>query len=277
MKTLQSTLGILILLIAFSSCIKEKLNPIDEITKMADIDLLEKSAKDNLKQLKTTGSVEVAWKGEEKSSEMGSQPENLRAFFQFNAHEATGNIPAKGDVTFTVTDEFQTLHREITATVQDVKIDPVSHKAWFLAVVVSDTKDCNIGSGNEGGEGHDSGCSGGDESEGGCADETNHDGGCAHDSTDDGGCADGGDDDGGCSGFDSGSMGNGEKGNPLSGKNCRIGQLVFVKIHDQSTPGSIADGIAWKWFASSTTFNMEQEPKSLCKKKIIAGNVVIHD
>lgn len=81
MKTLKSTLGIIILLIAFSGCIKEKLNPFGGVTKKADIDLLDRSSKDIVKQLKTTGSVEVTWKGGEKSSEKGNQPKISELFF----------------------------------------------------------------------------------------------------------------------------------------------------------------------------------------------------
>jgi len=37
-------------------------------------------------------------------------------------------------------------------------------------------------------------------------------------------------------------------GNPTSGKNCRIGQILAVKIHDVDSPGMNEDGITWKWF-----------------------------
>lgn len=103
-------------------------------------------------------------------------------------------------------------------------------------MVISDTKDCNRGTGNDVGEESDSGCSYKDETAGGCADETSHNGGCSHVSSDEGGCTDEGDDDGGCFGSDSGSMGNSQMCNPLSRKNCRLGQLIFVKIHDQVHP-----------------------------------------
>jgi len=253
---------------------------------------------------KATGSVEFIWKGGEKGGEMGNKPENLLAFFEFVAQEPTATQPAKGEIIYTVTKMDTTLHREIRAEVFDVLVDNVGNKAWFIGRVVSDTKGC----GGNGSGGHETGCSdSGHTDEGGCGDDTSHDGGCSHDETDEGGCGDDtthdeggcGDDtthdEGGCSGDTSdeghtggmggepggsGAPGGADKGNPLSGKNCRIGQLIVVKVHDVSTPGADGDGLTWKWFSPDGSFvpatdNIPYWPH-LCKKTIIAGNLVIH-
>ena len=71
-----------------------------------------------------------------------------------------------------------------------------------------------------------------------------------------------------------------EKGNPLSGKNCRLGQIIAVKLHDGGTPGTNGDGITWKWFnpespGTPAIDNCDEWPH-LCKKTILAGNLVIH-
>ncbi len=78
-----------------------------------------------------------------------------------------------------------------------------------------------------------------------------------------------------------GPGGNGsDKGNPLSGKNCRLGQLIAVKLHDGGTPGTNGDGITWKWFdpASASAPSIEgcNTWTDLCKKTIIGGNLVVH-
>jgi hypothetical protein len=98
-------------------------------------------------------------------------------------------------------------------------------------------------------------------------------GGCTHDETDEGGCSDSDD--------HAGTTGSDGKGNPLSGKNCRIGQILALKTHDIGTPGISNDRITWKWFDPGnypTTQEMSVEPAivHLCKKEIIEGNVVIH-
>lgn len=310
MKNLQLVIFILLFVPGMFGCVEEP-------DFSGNNDLGEIYLKGADKAMKTTGSVEIVWKGGGKgngmggdmSGEMGNQPENLRAFFEFDAHEATANSGAKGNVLFLVTDQDSTVHREIKATVVNVNIDPTQGKAWFYAQVISDSKGCNGGPG-----GHETGCSGDDHTDGGCGDDTSHDGGCSHDTTDEGGCTDdhsdgstctdghtdeGGctddhsdgstctdehTDEGGCSGsdmgneggMDQGSTGGTGMGNPLSGKNCRIGQFILVKVHDLSTPGALEDGLAWKWFAPETTFDLSIEPKKLCKKTIIEGNVFIH-
>jgi hypothetical protein len=62
----------------------------------------------------------------------------------------------------------------------------------------------------------------------------------------------------------------------VSGKDPRVGQVVVIKVHDIGTPGTAGDGITWKWFAAGTVVDMLVEPKCLCKKDIIGGNLVVH-
>jgi hypothetical protein len=159
--------------------------------------------------------------------------------------------------------------------------------------------------------GHDGGCSGGDgddHTDGGCSNpdhgDTDHtDGGCSnpdHTDTDhtdggcsgtdhtDGGCTDPDHSGGGCSGSDHtggspgdhGSGGDSGMGNPLKGKNCRVGQIIAVKCHDDGTPAIYGDGITWKWFSAEgsfvpSIFNTSDWPH-LCKKTILEGNIMIH-
>ena len=129
---------------------------------------------------------------------------------------------------------------------------------------------------------HEGGCSGShDTPEGADSSDSSHDGGCSHDdgtTTDEGGCShdDGSThDDGGCGGDSgsSGSHGGSDKGG--KGKECRVGQYIIVKIHDKGSPGT-EDGIAWKWYESIDGFAIEDEPKKLCKKTILAGNLAVH-
>lgn len=154
--------------------------------------------------------------------------------------------------------------------------------------------------------GHDGGCSGSDGTDhsGGCSDNdgTDHtDGGCSNpdhstgdhttggcsgsDGTDhsDGGCSnpdhsDGSHTDGGCSGSDHSGGGSGDTGGNVKGKHCRIGQIIAVKCHDGSTPGTNGDGITWKWFSADNAPDIT-DPGSwphLCKKSILEGNIKIH-
>jgi len=276
MKTFKSTLLIFLLVFGIISCDDDLITTDYDLANiMVNPELLTMPQKAKMK--KATGSVEIIWKGGKKGSDMGNQPENLRAFFDFNANEDNKNT-GKGEVVFRVTAQDLTIHREIRANVLDVNFD-IENRSWFVARVISDSKGCN---GGPGGEGHESGCSG--EDDGGCGDDTEHDGGCTDEhTTDEGGCADTHTDEESCSGSDAGAeggkpevTGSEGKGNPLSGKNCRIGQLIIVKVHDKATPGAAGDGLTWKWFAPEYDYNISLEPTSLCKKTIIGGNLVVH-
>ncbi len=305
----KSTLVILLLIIGTTSCNEEL---IILAPNAADYVLENETLKAATTLKKATGSVEIIWKGGGKKSEMGNQPENLRAFFEFNAQENQKAPYSKGEIVFKVTSQDLTLHREIKANVFGVKIDTDQKKAWIVARVNSDSKGCNGGGSNDGHESgcsdehtddggcsddtsHDSGCShdetdeGGctdDHDDGGCSDDTSHDSGCSHDETDEGGCTDDHEDGESCSGAQpgddsehgSGSSGMGEKGNPVSGKNCRLNQIIVVKVHDVSTPGKDGDGLTWKWFLEENAPDIENYKNwaHLCKKEIIGGNLVVH-
>jgi len=227
---------------------------------------------------KATGSLELEWKGGKKGSDQGNQPEDLLTYIEFNAKGATTNNGPKGEVVYSVKNPDMTLHREIKADVVGVEVNDDTNKAWIVALIVSDSKVCNDVDLEE----HESGCSDADNGEGGCSDDngSSHDGGCSHDEgdTSDDGCShdegDTGDD--GCSHDESGT----ENGHQLSGKNCRLGQLIAIKIHDGGTPGTNGDGITWKWFDADASWvpsikNIEDWPH-LCKKTIIGGNLVVH-
>jgi len=291
MKTLKTTFIILLIIIGMISCEKSDTFSSFEMSDGSDY-LSYMNLKGDKKLPMATGSVEFLWKGGDKGKDMGNKPENLLAFFSFNAHEGSSAKAPKGEIIYLVTNPDLTPHREIRAVITGVEI--VGTFGYFVGMVISDTKGC-IGNGDGG---HDSGCS--DEG-GGCGDETDgHDGGCSEGGTDEGGCSDGGTDEGGCSdgGSDEGGCsdggtgeeGNGSEtgsgspggsmGNPLSGKNCRLGQIIAVKVHDLGSPG-IQDGLTWKWFDPEADFVPEAENFNawphLCKKIIVGGNIVVHN
>ena len=351
MKPLKKILALLLVLGWTAGCDMETISPLKEISDIdAQLDLENAHAK-NLDLMKATGSIQFLWKGgpKGKSPDMGNQPDERLAFFDFNAHEGFMDIPPKGDIVFWVAKTDSTVTREIKAEVTGVHIDPINKKGFIVATVVSDTKGCagdgqgghgggcsdshdDGGCGGDDGTTHDDGGCGGDDGtthdDGGCShddtggtDTTHDDGGCSHDDTggtdtthDDGGCShddtgdtgdtgdshdggcshDSGDDtshdDGGCSGSSGGSTDHGsggtDMGNPLSGKYCRTGQVIVVKVHDMATPGiddpatpeNEGDGISWKWFAADNAPLIEDyaDWKHLCKKTIVEGNLVVH-
>ena len=297
MKTVKLLSTVLLCSIVLFGC---ENNPISPQEGMLDGDLnyqlssIEKNANKGIK-FKATGFVEIEWKGAAKGGEMGNKPEALLTFFDFNASKKDDNAEARGEIAYLVLETDLSPHREIRAEVKGLHIDKVSHKAWIIGNVISDSKGC-LGNGSGG---HDSGCAddhtdGGcsdDHTDGGCSDDhtdggcsgddTSHDSGCSHDDTDaEGGCSDGSHEE-----TDHGGMGgNGgsesDKGNPLSGKNCRLGQIIAVKLHDGGTPGTDGDGITWKWFdpenLSAPCIEEWNAWPHLCKKTIIGGNLVIH-
>ena len=279
MKLLKTFSAICLMLIISSGCDMEQIIPGTGLTDdMFNVDA-KKGAKAKENPLKVTGSVELLWKGADKGSKKGNKPEELLTFLDIVAIEGTVNKDPKGEIVYTVLETDLSLHREIIAEVLEVKIaldDENRKRAWVVAMVVSDSKGCA----GDGHSGHDDACGGSSD------DDTSHDGGCSHDDSDDGGCSDDHTDDGGCSGSDSGtdthggSPGGEDKGNPMSGKNCRTGQIIVLKMHDGGSPGMSRDGITWKWFDPNALFvpgmgNISSWPH-LCKKVIIGGNIVVH-
>jgi len=297
MKTLKLFSAICLMLIITSACDESQIIPgtglTDEVFNMD----AKKGAKVKQKALKVTGSVDLTWKGGDKGSDKGNKPGDLLTFLDIYAHEGTDQEDPKGEIMYTVLETDYSLHREIIANVLDVFIDAEGKKARVIAVVISDSKGCG-GNGSSGHDdscggssddpsSHDGGCSDDHTDEGGCSDDTHTDeGGCSDDThTDDGGCSDDTHtDEGGCSGSDTGSDSHGgspggaDKGNPMSGKNCRTGQIIALKTHDGGSPGRSNDGIHWKWFAlgDEPDINNFFEWKKLCKKEIIGGNIVVH-
>jgi len=279
MRTFKSTFVLLLLIIGTVACNEDLTNFAPD----GAIDSYENEMLKAAKYKKATGSVEIEWMGGGKKSEMGNQPENLRAFFALNAQETKMAPYSKGEIVFQVTDQDLILHREIKANVFGVKVDTDQKKAWIVARVFSDTKGCN---GEDGSDGHDSGCSDEHTDDGGCSDDHTDEGGCSDDHTDEGGCTDEHTDGESCadshtdieSDHASGSKGSAGKGNPLSGKNCRLNQIIVIKVHDVGTPGIAGDGLTWKWFMEETAPKIEAYSswQHLCKKTIIGGNLVVH-
>jgi len=235
-------------------------------------------AKDNYK---ATGTVEVM-----RANNNGNGNQNDKIMItDFSAHESHDGQPDHGTFIFSVLNSADSsVHRTITIDIDAVYVGTEGaslNKAWFRGVVISDTKGC---AGN-GSSGHEMGCDGG-----GCSGDENgdHTEGCpGHDSGHDSGCSgdDGETHEGGCSG--SGGQGGqggqgGNGGNGASGQNCRIGQILIVKVHDVGTPGINGDGITWKWFDSEDPkvlnydINDVSNWQHLCKKTILAGNLVVH-
>lgn len=225
---------------------------------------------------KVTGDVEIIWNGGGGMMQGEDADANgeKHAFVDLVAFEPSGDKSAKGDFQLDIY-QGQVLHREISAEVVDAVIHPDEAKAWFLAEVIFDSKACGEhGGGGPGShEEGDEGCDHGDETDGGCTHEEG-DEGCDHGDETDGGCTDEEGHDGGCPGSDAG------QGNHVSGRQCRVGQIIAVKVHDADTPGMDGDGITWKWFRANAPHLPDIGDTGnwphLCKKTIVAGNLVVH-
>jgi len=223
-----------------------------------------------------TGSIEFL-----RPANKGNQSTDKLTFAEFDVHEARNHQEATGNFYFRVFSLDTILHREIVVDVTAVLIDETQNKGWFVGTVVSDTKGCE----GNGQGGHNSGCN---DSEGGCEgdDSGGHTDACTgHDTGHDSGCSgdDGEDHTDGCGGSSGGSGGSSQgNGNAVSGKNCRIGQVLAVKIHDVNSPGMNGDGITWKWFdpddakLESVNFDDVNGWPHLCKKERIGGNLALH-
>jgi hypothetical protein len=284
MKKLSFFFSIWISLFLIFSCD----NPVADLQPEMLDELIHKTTP--IKASRITGSVQVAWKGKGGS---GMVDEKL-VFVTFDALESISHssknefVPAKGSFTFSVFKHDYTPEREIVAKVLDVGFSsPLDKKCgWFFAKVISDTK-CDSSD--------DSGCSDSNHTDGGCShdDDSTHDGGCDHDDTgtdtgcdhDDTGTDTGCDHDDtgtdtGCDHDDTGTDHDGGSGGKPDdkggkGKLCRVGQIVVAKMHDKGTPG-INDGITWKWFESlGEDFPIDIEPKHLCQKTILEGNLTV--
>lgn len=288
-------MAIILALFVSVSCEKETIFPGTGITDVRSGEDARKASSNYDNPFKITGTVELVWKGGTKGSDMGNKPEELLTFMEITAIGGTDIHDVRGELVYTVLETDLSLHREIKADVLGLLVDADQLKGWIVGMVVSDSKGCSGG----GHSGHDEACAGdtGDPSshdggcshdtdEGGCSHDDTDEGGCSHDDTDEGGCSHDDTGEGGCSGSDGGpdthggSPGGAGSGNPLSGKNCRTGQIIAMKVKDLGTPGANGDHITWKWFDPNAYFvpdidNISDWPH-LCKKEIIEGNIVIH-
>ncbi|MGA1238228.1 MAG: hypothetical protein ACO34E_15355 [Limisphaerales bacterium] len=253
-----------------------------------------------------TGSVEIEWHG--KGGPDSTPKRAFAALAAFPAHLA--NDP-RGHFIYAVLNPDDTPHRIIQAELFQVTTLPSEQKAWMTGMVVSDEKFHYCSGNHDTDTTHTEDSCGGDHEtdpsnpadspdthEEGCShstdpaeDDTSHDSGCSHDDTtdtshDDGGCSDSHDTDGethddGCSGS---SGHDGGSAHP-NGKDSRVGQIVVVKLFDGGSPGALNDHITWKWFAEPANETELQawldtdptlEPKKLCKKAILGGNLTVH-
>jgi len=66
----------------------------------------------------------------------------------------------------------------------------------------------------------------------------------------------------------------------VSGKSCRVGQIVAVKLHDNGSPAVENDGISWKWFDAEDPGRPSADSipdwPHLCRKTILGGNATVH-
>jgi hypothetical protein len=214
---------------------------------------------------KAKGKIEIVWNGGNGKGKSGS---DKRAFAEFYVNEGNLKRAAMGQFKYIVKNEYESIHRNIVVDVDWMETE--DKIVWFKGEVISDTKVCD-------------GCSGGSHDDGGCGgddDDGHDDGGCGDDDDDhdDGGCG-GDDDDGhdsGCShedSHDSGSSDHGGKGSPKQKGKNRIGQLLFMKVHDK---GFCDDGTKWKWFHAESPKLPNLDDKEnwhLCKKTIIDGDI----
>lgn len=220
---------------------------------------------------KATGSVDLLWKGGQGNGQSGDKT----AAAEFNAHAPNNGNPAKGEFFYRVYNDDQSLHREVEVDVTGVVVE--GEKAWFVGIVIADSRGCAGGPGG----GHSGGCSG--SHSGGCAGgHSGGGGGCGgHDTGHDDACSgdDGGTHDPGCGG-PGGSGGHSGGGQGGQGQVCRTGQYLVAKVHDVATPGVNGDGITWKWFDADDPnlpgIDDTANWPHLCKKTITGGNLQVH-
>ncbi len=62
----------------------------------------------------------------------------------------------------------------------------------------------------------------------------------------------------------------------VSGKNCRIDQVIVIELQDGGSPGVTNDLIAWKWYLPEDAPTIANWPEQLCNKNIINGNLTVH-
>ena len=179
----------------------------------------------------------------------------------FNAHEGDLKKEAKGNIEITMKNKEGIVKRKFVADVYEVKVDPSTHEARFLAMVISDIRSDEGDSGHEDsgeehtGQGSMNGQNGGNHTDG-----SHSEGDETHD--------------------DSSHGGGSNSDDSAHGNQSRVGQTLGVKVQDGGSPGTNGDTIGWKWYAGNNpnTPSLENhgEWKEMCLKEIIAGNLVVH-
>ena len=221
---------------------------------------------DKVDSFKATGDVEVTYVSNPGGNENGNEnisKEGKERFANvvFNAHEGDLKKEAKGSVEITMKNKEGNVKRTFVADVYEVKVDPLTQEARFLAEVISDIRSDEGDSGHEDsgeehtGQGSMNGQNGGNHTDG-----DHSEGDDNHDDSDHGG---------GCNSDDE-----------VHGNQSRVGQTLGVKVSDGGSPGISGDTIGWKWYAGNNpnTPSLEDhgEWAEMCLKDIIAGNLVVH-
>ena len=260
MKTIFRYIMFVVLSLFLTGCDDDALMP----TSADGQDVISSSKSNNtVDSYKATGDVEVTFvsnpgghgNGNENVSKEGSQK---FANVVFNAHEGNLNKEAKGNIEITMKSKEGLVKRIFFANVYEVKVDPLTKEARFLALVISDIRS------DEGHSDHgdteeehtgQGGMNGGNHTDG---DHT--DGDDTHDDSDHGG---------GCGSDDE------EHGNQ-----SRIGHTIGVKVYDHGSPGTNGDTIGWKWYGGNNpnipSLDNNGGWAEMCLKEIIEGNLVVH-
>ncbi len=224
--------------------------------------------KEKVDAFTATGDIEVTFLsnpgggGEHGNEDISKEGSQKFANVLFNAHEGDLTKEAKGEVKITMKNKEGLVKREFIAEVYEVKVDPLTNEARFLAMVISDIRSDEGDSGHEDseeehtGQGNMNGQNGGNHTDG-----DHSEGDEPHDDPDHGG---------GCNSDDEGH----------GGKQSRVGQTLGVKVYDGGSPGINGDTIGWKWYAGNNpnipSLENHGEWEGMCLKEIIEGNLVVH-
>ena len=262
MKTISKIFSLLFMLMLLG-CDDDALMP----TSVDGQDAMSSSKnQDKVDSFKSTGDVEVTFisnpgggeKGNENISKEGTQK---FANVVFNAHEGDLKKEAKGNIEITMKNKEGIVKRTIVADVYEVKIDPLTKEARFLAEVISDVRSDEGDTGHEdSGEEHTGQGSMNGQNGGSHTDDSHSDGDETHD--------------------DSSHGGGSNSDNSAHGNQSRVGQTLGVKVYDGGSPGTNGDTIGWKWYAGNNpntpSLENHSEWEEMCLKEIVAGNLVVH-
>lgn len=256
MKTILKNI-LFILSLILVGCNEDALMP-------ADAELLSpESSKNTEKSLKTTGDVIVTYIANQgahnDNNEKGNDASEEKIRFAqviFNAHEASKNNAAKGELTIIIKNKKGVIKREFKASVYDVAVEPLDQNAWFLATIESDIRSDE---GHSGEDGHDDSADSGKGQGNGQSNDENHDSDEHDDDSHEGGC---------------------NSDDADHGNKSRVGDAIEVRVHDGGSPGTNGDLIKWKWHVSNTSHETSENDhtngEEKCNKEIIEGNLVVH-